>query len=169
MDYYSQETERFILRKLTMADIGPWSAFFIDNPDTRFVGVEITKDILEHSKDWIDKQLVRYENNDFGLLAAVGKSTGKLVGQAGIMTRDLDGKNEFEIGYSILPEYWGNGIATELAQHLKSFGHENKIADKFISIIHKENVASMAVARKNGMTNLYETIFYEMPVFVFGD
>jgi hypothetical protein len=27
----------------------------------------------------------------------------------------------------------------------------------------------MNVARKNGMTNLYETTFYDMPVFVFGD
>lgn len=169
MNYHSQETERLILRKLTEKDIITWAEFFVDNPNVRFVGIELTEDIMAHSKDWIDRQLARYENNDYGLLAAIDKSTGKLVGQGGIMTRDLDGKKEFEIGYSILPKYWGNGIATELAQQLKSFGHENKVAEKFISIIHKENKASMNVARKNGMSNLRETVFYEMEVFVFGE
>ena len=69
----------------------------------------------------------------------------------------------------MLPNHWGKGYATELAMHMKRFGLENKVSDKFISIIHQENEASMNVARKNGMTNLYETTFYEMPVFIFGD
>jgi ribosomal-protein-alanine N-acetyltransferase len=69
----------------------------------------------------------------------------------------------------MLPKYWGKGYATELAVGMKRYGLANNVSDKFISIIHKENVASMNVARKNGMTNLYETKYYEMPVFVFGD
>ena len=169
MNYYNQESERFILRKLTEDDIETWAAFFVGNPDVRFVGIELKEDIIAHSKFWIDKQLARYKNNDYGLLAAIDKSTGKLVGQGGIMTRDLNGKKEFEIGYSVLPEYWGKGFATELAKQLKKFGLQNKVSEKFISIIHKENLASMAVATKNGMANLYETTFYEMEVFVFGD
>ena len=169
MNYYNQESERFILRKLTEDDIETWAAFFVGNPDVRFVGIELKEDIIAHSKFWIDKQLARYKNNDYGLLAAIDKSTGKIVGQGGIMTRDLSGKKEFEIGYSVLPEYWGKGFATELAKQLKKFGLQNKVSEKFISIIHKENLASMAVATKNGMANLYETTFYEMEVFVFGD
>ncbi|MGB1318422.1 MAG: GNAT family N-acetyltransferase, partial [Flavobacteriales bacterium] len=169
MNYYCQETERLILRKLTENDIGTWAEFFVDNPDGRFVAVDFSLDKYTSSKFWIDKQLERYANNQFGLLAAIEKTTGDFVGMGGILTRDLNDKLEFEIGYSLLPKYWGNGFATEIAKQMKWFGMQNKVSDKFISIIHKENKGSMSVARKNGMTNLYETTFYEMPVFVFGD
>ncbi len=85
------------------------------------------------------------------------------------MTRDLSGKKEFEIGYSVLPEYWGKGFATELAKQLKKFGLQNKVSEKFISIIHKENLASMAVATKIGMAILSEKPFMKMKVLVFGE
>ena len=170
MDYYKQETERLLLQKLTEDDIDAWAEFFVDNPDGRFVAVDFSLDKLTSSKIWIDRQLERYANNQFGFLGAVEKTTGNLVGMGGILIREqFDGKDEFEIGYSLLPKYWGMGYATEIATHMKVFGKQNNVSDKFISIIHKENVGSMNVARKNGMTNLYETTFYEMPVFVCGD
>ncbi len=169
MDYYNQETARLILRKLTENDTEAWTKFFVDNPDGRFVAVDFSLDKRTSSKFWINKQLERYANNQFGLLAAIDKASGNFVGMGGILTRELNDKPEFEIGYSLLPAYWGNGYATEIAVQMKRFGLANKVSDKFISIIHKENEASMNVARKNGMTNLYETTFYEMPVFVFGD
>lgn len=169
MNYYSQETERLFLRKLTEADIETWAEFFVDNPDGRFVAVDFSLDKLSSSKFWIDKQLERYANNQFGLLAAIDKASGNFIGMGGILTRELNGKAEFEIGYSLLPAFWGKGYATEIAVQMKRFGLANNISDKFISIIHKENEASMNVARKNGMTNLRESTFLGMEVFVFGD
>ena len=169
MDYYSQETERLTLRKLTEDDIETWARFFVDNPNARFIGLDLRKDKLELAKVWFDKQFDRYKSHQFGQLAAIEKSTGVFVGLGGILTRELNGKSEFEISYSMLPNHCRKGYATELAMHMKRFGLENGVSDKFISIIHKENEGSMNVARKNGMTNIYETTFYDMPVFVFGD
>jgi [ribosomal protein S5]-alanine N-acetyltransferase len=169
MDYYNQETERLILRKLTEDDTEAWAEFFVDNPDGRFVAVDFSLDKLTSSKFWMEKQLARYANSRFGHLAAIEKASGNLVGQGGIIEREMEGRTEYEIGYSILPKFWGKGYATEIAQHIKKFGLENNISDKFISIIHKENEASMNVARKNGMANLYESEYLGMPVFIFGD
>jgi ribosomal-protein-alanine N-acetyltransferase len=169
MNYYSQETERLILRKLTEADIETWAEFFVDNPNARFIGLDLALPKHELAKTWIEKQLKRYAEDEFGQLAAIEKSSGKFIGLGGILTRDFNDNDEFEVSYSVLPTYWGKGFATEIATHMKAFGKQNNVSDKFISIIHKENEASMNVARKNGMTNLYETTFYEMPVFVFGD
>jgi ribosomal-protein-alanine N-acetyltransferase len=169
MDYYSQETERIILRKLTEKDIDTWAEFFVDNPNARFIGLDLSLPKHELAKIWIDKQLKHYSDNQFGQLAAIEKSSGKFIGLGGILTRDFNDKDEFEVSYSVLPTYWGKGFATEIATYMKAFGKQNNVSDKFISIIHIENEASMNVARKNGMTNLYETTFYEMPVIVFGD
>ena len=169
MDYYSQETERLILRKLTENDIDTWAEFFVDNPNARFIGLDLSLPKNALSKIWVDKQLKRYADKQFGQLAAIEKSTGNFVGLGGLLTRNLNDKDEFEISYSVLPKFWGKGFATEIAVQMKQFATRNNISDKFISIIHKENEGSMNVAMKNGMTNLYETTFLGMEVFVFGD
>jgi ribosomal-protein-alanine N-acetyltransferase len=169
MDYFIQETERLFLRKLTEADIPIWAEFFVDNPNARFIGLDLSKDKLELAKLWLDRQFERYETDRFGQLAAIEKASGNFVGLGGILTRELDGRSAFEISYSMLPRYWGNGYATELAIHLKKFGLDNGISGKFISIIHRENIPSMNVAMKNGMTRLRESTFQGMEVFIFGD
>jgi len=169
MDYFTQETERLVLRRLTEADIPIWAEFFVDNPNARFIGLDLSKDKLELAKLWLDRQFERYETDRFGQLAAIEKASGNIVGLGGILTRELDGSPAFEISYSVLPRHWGNGYATEIAVHMKHFGLANSIADRFVSIIHKENIPSMNVAMKNGMSRLRESTFQGMDVFIFGD
>ena len=102
MDYYSQETDRLTLRKLTEDDIETWAEFFVDNANARFIGLDLNLPNHELAKTWIDKQLKWYADNQFGQLAAIEKSTGNLVGLGGILTRELNDKAEFEIGYAQL-------------------------------------------------------------------
>ncbi len=46
--------------------------------------------------------------------------------------------------------------------------YENQLAERFISIIHVDNAASMRVAEKNGMVPLSTTNFMNMDVIVYG-
>jgi hypothetical protein len=52
---------------------------------------------------------------------------------------------------------------------MKRFGQQNKIATSFISIIDKNNFASINVAKKNNMIVVAETEFLGMNVYVYGD
>jgi RimJ/RimL family protein N-acetyltransferase len=168
--YFHQESERLIYRALTEKDIPLWFEFFPNNNDLRFVGVDESKNETaeEISTNWINRQLTRYEEDGFGMLGVVEKATGDLVGLTGIISREVKGKNEKEIGYSYLPRTWGNGYATEAARKMHEFGKENQLAERFISIIHLENVASMRVAEKNGMKPLFKTNYMDMEVVVYG-
>lgn len=168
MNYFNQESENLIYRKLTEADIESWTAFFKDNDRLAFLGLDLAKDHETLSKEWVWKQLDRYETQGFGHLALIEKASGNLVGMAGIIPRELN-TLMYEIGYSFKPSSWGKGYATEAARQMKRFGLENGVADAFISIIHKENTASMNVARKNGMEMCFEMQFMGMDVFVYGD
>lgn len=169
-NYFHQETERLIFRALTVEDISLWVDFFPNNPDVRFVGVDESKNEtpLEISTNWINRQLQRYEEDGFGMLGVIEKETGDLIGLTGIISREIEGKHEKEIGYSYLPRTWGKGYATEAAQQMHAFGKANKLAERFISIIHIENLASMRVAEKNGMKPLFNTNYLDMEVIVFG-
>ena len=170
MDYFNQSSERLIYRKLTEADIPDWLAFFEDNDRLRFLAIDLDKGKSKqaHAEDWIRAQFDRYETHGIGHLAVTLKDTGVLVGLGGIIPRELLGKDEFEIAYSLIPQYWGMGYATELALTMKAYGKQHVDADRFISIIEVDNVDSARVAVKNGMSILFKTQFMDMNVNVYG-
>ncbi len=168
-DYFSQQSTRLIFRALTENDIDSWLEFFAGNDRLAFLGIDVNKDYRQLATEWILKQLERYETDGFGHLAVIEKSSGAFIGMGGVLVRELDGEKVFEIAYSLKPAFWNQGFGTEIAQQLKQFGLENQISTNFISIIHKQNEASMHVARKNGMKILRETNFMGMEVFIFGE
>ena len=57
-----------------------------------------------------------------------------------------------EIGYVFDDEYWGLGYATEAAKACKKYGFEVMGAAELFSIIRGNNLPSIRVAERNGMT-----------------
>lgn len=84
--------------------------------------------------------------------ALIEKESGLLVGQCGLLIQTIDGIEELEIGYSILPAFRNKGYASEAAQKCKHFAFENNFSDNVISCILIGNTFSENVALKNGMS-----------------
>mgnify|MGYP003667136802 CR=1 FL=1 len=168
MNYFNQESERLTFRGLTFEDTKSWEEFFVNNDRIHFLGLDPKKDKMELAIETIERQLQRYNEDKNGLLAVIEKTSGDLIGLTGIITRKIEDKVEFEIGYSFKAKYWGKGYATEAAQQIKKFGIETKIANRFISIIHKDNTSSFRVAERNGMKPILKTEFMGMNVVVYG-
>lgn len=168
MDYFEQTTKRLNLRKVVQGDVASWTEFFIDNPGLKYLAIDTTHDPKDLSKKWIDKQQQRYAHHGYGMLAAVRKKDQQLIGMGGILIQEINEKKEFEIAYSIKPRYWNQGYATEIAQQLMCYAKEHHIAERVVSIIDKENIASIKVAEKNGMDLLFDTHFFDLDVYVYG-
>jgi ribosomal-protein-alanine N-acetyltransferase len=166
--YFDQESERLLYRKLTLDDVTEWAEFFLDNPNLAYLGNAFPEDTMEASKTWIDRQLGRYEEMGVGHLAVIEKKSGALIGMCGLLSREIEGQNEYEVAYSIKPAYWRQGFGTEMARRMKYFGIENKLAPRFVSMIHPENIGSIKVAENNGMSFLFKSSYMEMPVLVYG-
>jgi RimJ/RimL family protein N-acetyltransferase len=130
--------------------------------------MDLTKTPLELATGWITAQFDRYENQGLGHLAIELKETGEFIGMAGIIPRDLNEINYYEIAYSFKPRFWGNGYASEAAQQLKKFGRESGLSEHYISIIDLDNFPSQKVARKNNMEILFKTDYLGMEVLIFG-
>lgn len=114
-----------------------------------------------------DRVFERYEKRLGGMNAIILKTTGALVGLCGLSIQTVDGIQELEIGYSILPNYWHRGYATEAAQKCKAFAFENGLAASLISIIQIDNIPSQKVALKNGMYLDKTTTYGNNPVRIF--
>ncbi|MBT8183639.1 MAG: GNAT family N-acetyltransferase, partial [Eudoraea sp.] len=94
-------------------------------------------------------------------------ATNKLIGQCGLLVQSVDGIEELEIGYSILPEYWRNGYATEAAILCRDHAFNHQFSESLISIIHEDNLPSKKVARNNGMRMDKKTRYKNNPVEIF--
>jgi len=168
MNYYQQESERLVFRKLTEEDIFSWAEFFVGNNRLHFFNFDLSKSNEALADEWIQLQLNRYKNNQYGHLATELKSNGTFIGLSGILPRKIKGKEEFEVAYSLKPKYWGKGYGTEMAQTMKAFGFKNLETERLISMISFGNEASINVAKKNGMQLLFDSEFEGEPLHVFG-
>lgn len=97
----------------------------------------------------------------------IHKETGAFVGWCGLLIQEVDGVQELEVGYSIMPEYWGNGYATEAAKKCKDEAFGRRLASSIISIIQIHNIPSQRVAEKNGMRIDRQTKHHGNPVFIY--
>ncbi len=147
-----EQTERLKFRLLTPADYNDWLPLF-DNPETcLFLGMDESFSPKECCDKWFEKSLGRYEKKTGGMNVLVCKQSGKMVGQCGLLIQEIEGKQFMEIGYSILPQFWGKGYASEAATKCKHFAFENNFTDALISMVHVDNIGSETVAKKNGMS-----------------
>ena len=150
---FGEETERLIFRKVEPTDFEAWLEFCREKDALKYIFSQADQLLSPKQKchKWFDRVQNRYENQLGGMNALIEKSTGKLVGQIGLLIQTIDGVEELEIGYSLLAAHRGKGFAIEAAQKCKQVAIERQAADSLISVIIPENVTSIAVAEKNGM------------------
>jgi RimJ/RimL family protein N-acetyltransferase len=61
------------------------------------------------------RHLAHWDEHGFGWWVARDPAGGQFVGRGGLRYYTLDGRIEVEVGYGLLPEFWGRGLAAELA------------------------------------------------------
>jgi RimJ/RimL family protein N-acetyltransferase len=147
----NQETQRLQFRRVTAADYDTWLPLFKEKNVAKFLGMPDGMSQIGQCDYWFKKVFHRYENNLGGMNALIDKHTGEFIGQSGLLIQTIEGEERLEIGYSILPNYWGKGYAQEAAQKCRDFCFEHELADNVISMMQVDNIASEIVAIKNGM------------------
>lgn len=161
------ETERLLIKPLQRNDALDWEGFFEQNDSLQYLGLDLSLDKKTQAIKWIDSQFRRYDEDRFGHCALIDKSSQKLIGQCGLLTQEIEGEEEVEIGYHILPKYWGKGYATEAAKFFKRYAFENSICESLISVIDVRNISSQKVAEKNGMKNTKQIKCYGLDVYIY--
>lgn len=135
------ETQRLLLRHITLADAPAVFAWTSDPQVNRFMLYPLHQDI-DVTRQWIAS--IADEPFEFGFYR---KDTGLLIGTGGV------GKTEdgvHELGYNLRRDAWGQGYATEAAQAMLAWAyHIHGICD-FTARHAIENTASGNVIRKCG-------------------
>lgn len=142
------ETERLILRELTMDDFNDLYEILSDKETMEHYPNPFGKEKVE---DWIKWNIENYKIFGFGLFAVVLKENNKMIGDCGITMQTINGKIKPEIGYHINRKYQNHGYATEAAVRCKDFIFEKTTFNTIFTYMKYTNVGSYSVALKNGM------------------
>lgn len=162
------ETDRLVLRELTLLDKENLSLILQD------------KDVMyayEHAFNdsevdiWLNNQLRRYKDDGFGLWAVILKDTNEFIGQCGLTVQNIGEKEVVEVGYLFKKAHWHKGYATESAIACKNYAFNTLDIDEVYSIIRDNNMPSINVAKRNGMSLKGEFVkhYYgmDMPHLIF--
>jgi RimJ/RimL family protein N-acetyltransferase len=148
----NQESERLQFRLVTSEDYTSWLPLFKEKNVDKFLGMPSGLSQTEQCDYWFKKVWHRYENSLGGMNALIDKQTGEFIGQSGLLIQNVENEERLEVGYSILPKYWGKGYAQEAATKCRDFCFNHELTDNLISMMHVDNIASEIVAIKNGMS-----------------
>ncbi len=142
------ETDRLKLREIEKTDLDTFHTI-LSNPETMsFYPTPYSRSDTQH---FIEKNIERYESIGCGLWAIILKSGNRLIGDCGITIQNIDGVDEYEIGYHLHKNYWGNGFATEAAKAVKRYGFNHLNLQKLCSYMAADHLSSRMVAERNGM------------------
>ncbi|MDF1808506.1 MAG: GNAT family N-acetyltransferase [Phycisphaerales bacterium] len=141
------ETDRLKHRAMTAVDA---EAFFAlnSNPEVmRYTG-ETPLQSIEQAKSAIENY-PDFETVGYGRWACVYKNTNTVIGFCGL--KYLEELDCVDVGYRFLPEYWGQGLATEACAASIAFGLNEIKLNRIIALVLEDNPASIRVLEKCGM------------------
>lgn len=139
------ETERLILRKITLDDAEDMYLYASDEEVTRYV-IWDTHSSLSDTIEFINTFLSQY-HLPWGIEL---KENGKFIGTVHFVWWQPE--HSAEIGYVLSREYWGKGLITEAARAIITFGFESMNLVRIQARCFLENKASERVMQKLGMS-----------------
>lgn len=143
-------TDRLILTPMSLAD----ADFILELLNTKEWIENIGQrnvNTIEDAKKYIhEKMILHYEKNGYGNYLMTRKEDDQKIGCISLYNReDVDG---VDIGFAMLPKYFGNGYAYEGAKRIKELARDEKKLSCICAFTSKNNVASQQLIKKLGLT-----------------
>jgi [ribosomal protein S5]-alanine N-acetyltransferase len=158
------ETERLALREITHSDCADLLAVWGDPEAMRLFPRTLDEPAM---REWIDRNLRRYEESGHGLWAVILKGERRFVGDCGLVVQEVNGVEELEVGYHFNRNFWGRGYATEAARGCMDYARDRLGRRRVISMIRPENLPSRRVAERNGLHIEKEVFWRGYPHYVY--
>ena len=147
------ETERLILRKMTEDDFDELYKVLADQSIMQYYPYVFDEDRV---KNWIKRNIDRYNIFGFGLWAVCLKETGEMIGDCGLTMQLIEGQIRPEIGYHIRADKQRNGYAKEAAIAVRDWTFQNTPFNMVYSYMKGANEPSVKTAMSYGSKQIGE-------------
>ena len=144
------ETHRLLLREFELSDAN-FIVKLVNSPNwLEFIGDKGVKTIDDAIQYLEDGPIKSYKKNGFGLWLVELKDSKLPIGMCGLIKRETI--ENVDIGFAFLPQYSGQGYGFEIASATMSYAKNNLGLDKVIAITDSNNIASIGLLNKIGLS-----------------
>ena len=117
----------------------------------------------EETLRFLRRHLDHWDRHGYGLWAFRDRTNGRFVGRAGLYNTRVGGNNEVELAYALVAEYWGKGLATEMARAIVAVAFERLGMTDLVCFTLTTNRASQRVMEKAGFEREREIVHAGSP------
>lgn len=152
----SLTTERLRLRRFTPDDLNLLLRINGDERVMRYAGGVKTR---KQTEELLEARILRYyaDHPGLGVWITVEKASGAEIGMH--LLNNIQGESFIQVGYLLLPEYWGRGYATEMCRAVLHYGFAELRLPQIVAITDRDNVVSQQVLLKSGLHRNGERAF----------
>ncbi|MGZ4187327.1 MAG: GNAT family N-acetyltransferase [Solirubrobacteraceae bacterium] len=157
------ETERLACGRPRVEDADELSGLMLHPDVLRTTWFEPQPPTGSYVADKLAGDIKHWERYGFGPWLLRDRAGGELVGRGGLKHTTATGLHEVEIGWTIDPARWGEGLATELARASVQTAFDVLGLDEVIAYTAPDNVSSWRVMEKAGMEFDREIVAVGLP------
>jgi ribosomal-protein-alanine N-acetyltransferase len=117
----------------------------------------------DETAEFLGRQLTHWTAYGFGWWLMRERLTGRFVGRGGLRHVTVNGRGEIEVGYALLPEFWGRGLATELTRESVRVAFVELHAPDLVAFTLPTNRASRRVMEKAGFHYEGDIVHADLP------
>jgi ribosomal-protein-alanine N-acetyltransferase len=107
--------------------------------------------------------LDHWEQHGFGRWVLRDRATGKFLGRGGLKRVAIEGRDEVEVGYGLMPEHWGKGLATEMTVEALRLAFDVLGCESVVAFTLPTNQRSQRVMQRVGMQYERDFLWADQP------
>jgi len=146
------ETERLIIRNWKESDIEPYAEIVSDPEVMKYIGNGKPRTI-DNARTFVEEMMRLFEERGWIRFAVEHKESGELLGFCGF---DL-AHGVLDYGWRYARKYWGGGYGSEAAIAVLDIGRNRYGLRNIQSMSYPENVGSIRIMEKMGMSYLHDS------------
>jgi RimJ/RimL family protein N-acetyltransferase len=143
----SFSTDRLHARRITADDLNNFSQMDSDPIVMATLGGVCSLQDTQARLAWNLKQ---WDDNGHGVWMFYLKTTGEWIGRASLRRMIVDSQQELELGYALMPQFWKQGFATEMARACIEIAFDKLGYENIVCFTMPTNTASRQVMEKLG-------------------
>jgi RimJ/RimL family protein N-acetyltransferase len=157
------QTERMILERLRLEHAPEQVRLLLDPRVSATLWARAELPTEADVLDGLSAKVDHWDRHGFGMWLARDRDTGEMVGRGGLQYTYTAGLNDIEAGWALVPERWGQGLATELAHACVEVGFEQLGLLELVAFTLPDNVASRRVMERAGFTYERDIVHAGLP------
>ncbi len=157
------QTNRITIREFLPEELETYLEHVMDDK----VGRYISKKTREERAVIFNNAIVKYsETKNYGIWGMFNNNDNEFIGSCLLRPFEND-PTILELGYTLEPKFWGQGLATEMVKTITHYGLANTSVKNIVACTDIPNIASQRVLLKTGFKQQENSNIYGVELAFF--